>query len=52
MWQGNKMTKKELLEAIEDIPMDAIIVLVDEEGNGVVADNVDVSRKFNQIEIS
>lgn len=46
------MTKKELLKAIEDMPMDAIIVLIDEEGNGVIADNVDVSHKFNQIEIS
>jgi hypothetical protein len=46
------MTKKELLKAIEDMPMDATIVLVDDEGNGVVADYVDVSYKFNQIEIS
>lgn len=46
------MTKQELLKAIEDMPMDATIVLVDEDGNGVIADYVDVSKKFNQIEIS
>ena len=45
------MTKKELLKAIEDMPMDATIVLIDEYGAGVIADNVDVSYKFNQIEI-
>ena len=48
------MTKRELLEnqAFINAPMDATIVLVDSEGNGVIADYVDVSLKFNQIELS
>ena len=47
------MTKQELLEnqAFRDAPMDAVIVLVDEYGNAVIADYVDVSLKFNQIEV-
>ena len=46
------MTKKELLEAIEDMPEDAMVVIVSpDSGDAYVAEAINVSLKYNQIEI-
>lgn len=45
------LTKKELLEAIEDMPMDTPIVIVTPEGEAIFAEKVRTSLKWKQIEI-
>ncbi len=47
-----KLTKKDLLKAIEDMPMDAQICIISPETNDAyIAEAVNVSIKYNQIEI-
>lgn len=46
------MTKKDLLEAIKDMPMDAMIVIVSpDSGDAYVAEAINVSLKYNHIEL-
>lgn len=46
------LTKKDLLEAIEDMPMDTPICIISPETNDVyIAETVNVSIKYKQIEI-
>lgn len=46
------LTKKDLIEAIEDMPMDAEICIISPETDDVyIAEAVNVSIKYNQIEI-
>ena len=46
------MTKEELIKKIEDMPMDAEICLIcPETGEAYKANEVNVSLKYNQIEI-
>lgn len=46
------LLKKDLLEAIEDMPMDAKICIISPETDeAYIAEAVNVSMKFNQIEI-
>ena len=48
------LTKKDLLEAIEDMPMDAEIGLLDCDENGafaMIATEVDYIKKYNLITI-
>ena len=45
------LTKKDLLEAIEDMPMDTPIVIVTPDGEAILAEKVRTSLKWKQIEI-
>lgn len=45
------LTKKDLLEAIEDMPMDTPIVIITPDGEAILAEKVRASFKWKQIEI-
>lgn len=45
------LTKKDLLEVIEDMPMNTPIVIVTPDGEAILAEEVRTSLKWKQIEI-
>lgn len=45
------LTKKDLLEAIEDMPDETPIVIVTPNGESILAEKVRTSLKWKQIEI-